>query len=276
VYAATSVRFIADEYVCDPQTQLDTILGLQEESEATPFAYLDRLYLELLRATLPESNPKIVLDRFQAVVGSVILLRDPLPLDALARFVKYDDGKVSSVLSHLHSVIIPPSTSINAPRIYHPSFPDFLRDPSRCSDSRFTIAVPTHERRHALRCFELMSKSLKRDLADIGDPSLLNIEVKEFDRKVHDAIRPEVRYACRYWTEHLSLVDHGDEAVVRALKEFTMKSILWWFEAMSLIGSIPVVAASILKAHRWAVCALLVYREFHFELNLPTTDALEM
>jgi hypothetical protein len=64
------------------------------------------------------------------------------------------------------------------------------------------------------------SPYLKRDLANIRDPSLLNTEVQAFERKFKDAIPLEVRYACRYWTVHLSCVEHGDEAVVRALKEF--------------------------------------------------------
>ena len=148
-----------------------------------------------------ETNPGIVLTRFQAVVGSIILLRDPLPLDALARFVEFDDDKVSVVLSQLHSVILPPSGDHDVPRIYHPSFPDFLTDPDRCSDSRFVISIPAHERLHAIRCFKLMSSSLKRDLAGIGDASLSNSEVKESDRKV---MPPEVQYACLYWPAHLS------------------------------------------------------------------------
>jgi hypothetical protein len=259
VYAATSVRFIGDDSV-DPRAQLDTILGLQEDPGATPFAFLDSLYLQLLHTVLhkmlPESNPKPFLDRFQAVVGSIVLLRDPLPLDALARFVKHDDVGVSAILSQLHSVIIPPVENNDAPRIYHPSFPDFITDPSRCSDRRFTIiTVPTQERRHALRCFELMSESLRRDLAGIGDASLLNSEVEGFVQKVEDAIPSELQYACRYWASHLSRVEHGDEAVVRALKDFLMRSLLWWFEAMSLVGGIRMASGLIQEAHDWAVCA---------------------
>jgi hypothetical protein len=95
--------------VCDPQAQLDAILGLQQAPGATPFALLDNLYLQLLHAALSESNPGPFLKRFQAVVGCIILLRDPLPFDMLARFVVLDDDRVFVVLSQLHSVIIPPS-----------------------------------------------------------------------------------------------------------------------------------------------------------------------
>jgi hypothetical protein len=98
-----------------------------------------------------------------------------------------------------------------------------------------------------------MSMFLKRDLANIRDPSLLNTEVDEFEQNVQLAIPLEVQYACRYWSVHLSCVEHGDETVVRALNKFLMWSLLWWFEAMSLIGSIPIATGSIQMAQRWAV-----------------------
>jgi hypothetical protein len=103
------MRFIGDASSHHPRTQLDVILRLQEAPEATPFTNLDELYLQLLLLTLTKYNPKFVVDRFQAVGGSIILLRNPLPLDALVRFVKYDDDNVSVILPQLQSVIIPPS-----------------------------------------------------------------------------------------------------------------------------------------------------------------------
>jgi hypothetical protein len=104
-----------------------------------------------------------------------------------------------------------------------------------------------------------MSKALRRDLAGIGDASLLNSEVEDFARKVQDAVPSELQYACRYWASHLSCVEHGDEAVMWALKDFSMRSLLWWFETMSLVGSIRIASGLVQEAHRWAVCALMIY-----------------
>jgi hypothetical protein len=146
--------------------------GLKKAPEpVTTFSELDGLRLQILHATQPKQNPTIVQDRFQAVVSSVVLLRDPLPPEVLARFVNYGCADlVRRVLSQLRSVIIPLSENTNAPRIHHPSLPDFLTDPSRCSDPRSTAVVPTHERQHTLRCFYLVSKYLKhRDIAGVGD-----------------------------------------------------------------------------------------------------------
>jgi hypothetical protein len=40
------------------------------DTEATPFAFLDKLYLQPLHAILPENNRRVVLNRFQTVIGS--------------------------------------------------------------------------------------------------------------------------------------------------------------------------------------------------------------
>jgi hypothetical protein len=220
----------------------------------TPYTQLDTLYMAVLRNSLSDCNRRDVLERFQIVVGSIILLRHPLPLRSLAHFIQCEMDEINSALYHLRSIIIPPSKEDEAPRIYHPSFQDFIMDSSRCSDPGFVIvAVPEQERRHAIRCLELLGRFLKRNVAGISDPSLLNSEVDGFEGKVRDALSPEVRYACRYWAIHLSCVELGDEMMVEALKRFSTQSILWWFEAMSLIGSVSIAGSSVREAYRWAV-----------------------
>ncbi|KAF9514788.1 hypothetical protein BS47DRAFT_1361503 [Hydnum rufescens UP504] len=220
IFAATSIRFIGDARVRDPRGHLRLILDTQltKESEATPYSQLDSLYVGVLRNSLSDSNRKAVVKRFQTVVGSIVLLRQPLPLGSLARFLQYELDDVDTVLLHLRSVIIPPATLDEAPHIYHPSFRDFITDPSRCSLPDFVIvALPDQELRHALRCFDLMARFLKRDIAGILDFSLLNSEVKGLEEKVRGGLSAEVQYACRYWASHLSCVEFGEKRTVEAL-----------------------------------------------------------
>ncbi|KAF9518419.1 hypothetical protein BS47DRAFT_298514 [Hydnum rufescens UP504] len=255
IYAATSIRFIGDSRVRDPRGHLRLILDTQlsKESEATPYSQLDSLYVGVLRNSLSDSDRKPIVKWFQTVVGSIVLLRQPLPLGSLAQFVQCTLDNVDTALDHLRSVIIPPSTPDEAPRIYHPSFRDFITDPSRCSIREFVIvAVPDQELRHALRCFELMATFLRQDIAGISDVSLLNSEVEGLEEKVRVALSAEVQYACRYWASHLSRVELGEERMVEALERFSMRSILMWFEAMSLIGSVYSAVTSIEAACRWA------------------------
>jgi hypothetical protein len=264
IYAATSIRFISDDRVRNPRRQLRLILDLKtaQEAGATPYMWLDSLYMGVLRNSLSNPNRGDILKRFQLVVGSIVLLREPLPLRSLAEFIPYEIHEIDAALYHLRSIIIPPSNEDEAPQIYHPSFRDFIMDSSRCSHEGFAIVpVRKQERRHAIRCLELLGRFLKRDIAGISNPSLLNKEVDGFEGKVRDALSPEVRYACRYWATHLLCVELGDEETVEALEKFSMRSILWWFEAMSLLGSVSAAVSSVQEAHHWAVsgfnCSLL-------------------
>jgi AAA ATPase domain len=264
IYAATSIRFIGDTRVRDPRGHLRLILDtqLRKESEATPYSQLDSLYVGVLRNSLSDSNRKAIVKRFQTVVGSIVLLREPLPLGSLAQFVQLTLVDVDTALRHLRSVIIPPSIPDEAPRIYHPSFRDFITDPSRCSIPEFVIvAVPDQELRHALRCFELMATFLRQDIAGISDVSLLNSEVEGLEEKVREALPAEVQYACRYWASHLSRVELGEERMVEALERFSMRSILMWFEAMSLIGSVYSAVTPMEVPCRWAVSAPTIGRQ---------------
>jgi hypothetical protein len=110
---------------------------------------------------------------------------------------------VNNALYPLRSVIIAPSIPDKAPRIYHPSFRDFITDPSRCCIAEFLGVAVDHEVRHALLCFELMEIFLKHDMAGISDFSLLNSEVEELEEKVTDVpVQPTRRILTRI--RHLS------------------------------------------------------------------------
>jgi AAA ATPase domain len=263
VYAATAIRFIGNDRARDPRRYLRLILDTEtlRKSRVTPYSHLDGLYMEVLCSSLPPYNDEEILTRFQIVVGSIVVLREPLPLHSLANFVQYETYVVEACLSHLHSVIIPPSNAHEAPRIYHPSFLEFITDPSRCSMPEFVIVPkPEQELRHTVRCFELMGTHLKRDIAGISDPSLLNKEVDGFAEKVSEALLPEVQYACRYWASHLLCVEFGERRLMEALEGFSKRSILWWFEAMSLLGNVTNAVRSIEEAYRWAVSVFPIDR----------------
>ncbi|KAF8991779.1 hypothetical protein BDQ17DRAFT_1332672 [Cyathus striatus] len=179
IYAATAVRFIRNERARDPQKQLDVLTGARQASRKKPFAYLDRLYLQVLRAALPEDSEDEEVEDFRWVLACFVLLREPLPLSTIAMFTEVDAEHISrNILHHLHSVITMPSSETDAPRIYHPSFPDFITNPKRCTEEDFTVVVATNEKHLVLRCLEIMTNSLKRDLIETKDPSFHNEEIE--------------------------------------------------------------------------------------------------
>ena len=69
---------------------------------------------------------------FQTCVGTIVLLHDPLPCDALAQLIGIDIGIILGTLSNLHSLLAP-SAETRTFRVHHKSFPDFISDPNRCT-----------------------------------------------------------------------------------------------------------------------------------------------
>jgi NACHT domain len=261
VYAATSLRFIGNDRVRNPVKQLEVLLGARVAVNAKPFAQLDQLYLQVLRSALPDDSEEDLILRFHWVVGSIVLLRDPLSVDSLSRFIKYDAEDVSDALYHLHSIILPPSSFEEAPRIYHPSFPDFITNSSRCSEPTFLVDVPKHEKRLVLRCLDVMLSTLKRDILEIGNYSYqLNTEIDSLMKVINEHVPAEVQYSCHHWASHLSKVTVGDEEVINVLAQFAFQKLLNWIEVMSLLNLSGLAVSSMRDAHKWAVSQCLCLR----------------
>lgn len=158
-----------------------------------------------------------------------------------------------AALLFLPSVVHVPTSSNDIPRIYHPSFPDFITDPKRCTHSHLVIHTTTHHREISIRCFHVMSVGLKRDICDISDASLLNKEVEDLDSKLAHAVPPWLRYACLHWAAHLALAPPGDQELMEKLDTFCSSYLLYWIEVLSLLSLLPNVLPIIRQARDWAV-----------------------
>ncbi len=71
---------------------------------------------------------------FQLVLATVVLLRNPMSLQTLSKFLQIPD--IRNLLVHIQSIIPLPQDPEGKVEIYHPSFPDFITDSSQCHDDR--------------------------------------------------------------------------------------------------------------------------------------------
>lgn len=255
VYAATVIRFIADDEVRDPISQLKIVLGSEADEDANPTADLDAFYLEVLRNATKKSQRKHVAKRLRLVVGTIILLRDPLSIPALASLLDIPETDVFAALHPLHSLIV--QTDRDPPRTYHKSFPDFITDPTRCTDSNFRIDLRAHHGQLAHQCFITMEIGLKKNILGLSDPFLPNAEVPHFADKMDFGFPTKLRYACRYWVSHLLEATVADNSeLMRRLEGFALRSILRWIEAMSLLGEMSLAASILQQAYQYVVSVL--------------------
>jgi hypothetical protein len=109
---------------------------------------------------------------------------------------------LDGVLDFLHSVLKIPSNGNSPIQLFHLPFHDFLVDQEQC-DTEFWIDEKAAHERTATKCIQIMSAEggLRENICGLEYPGKLRSEVSSSTVNIH--LPAELRYACRYWVEHL-------------------------------------------------------------------------
>ena len=233
IFAATVCRFLGEVYG-DPQERLKDILSYNTEDvprqDVTYLPILNQLF-----AVRTERENKKLSQKFREVVGSIVVLEDPLSINSIANLLEIPKEAVRCQLDSLHSVLHVPRDESGSVRLLHLSFRDFLVDPEKRGKSPFWIDEQAAHQRIVTKCLQLMSgqKGLKQNICNLLSPGTFRDEIDK--RIVNENLPPELRYACRYWVSHLqqskrNIRDHDQ------VHTFLQRHALHWLEAMSIIG----------------------------------------
>ena len=235
IFAATAVKFIEDTKYSNPGNQLRILTS-------TGAPLLDQLYLQVLHSAFPEVSNELS-KQLKIILGSIVLIRDPLAPTDLAFLAEQTVDTVYSSLSGLRSVLVVPerenpereeSTAAAAIRIIHPTFAEFLLDPERCTNPSFAVDSRRQHTSLLRGCLRVM-RELRRDICGIRNPSQLNIEVPDLADRIAKTIPSYLQYACHHWFAHLSNGELSDK-ILDALQEFAENRLLYWVEACSVLG----------------------------------------
>ncbi|KAG8987833.1 hypothetical protein FRB93_004389 [Tulasnella sp. JGI-2019a] len=246
--AQLKVLLSAEDSYSDPKTSVKAV-GSEMQKGRQPYRALDAMYLAILLDALPEEPDLDFESQLRSVLGVVVTLLDTLSPRAPETLLGLETDAVSEALEQLHPVVIVPNDDLDSTpfRLIHPWFPNFLTPSSRCTDARFFVDPAAQHAQLALICLNHMKNLLKRDMCNIGFLPTLNSEVKDLQVRLQSAVPPHLRYSCYHWASHLALskstgaAEAGiQEAVAlelaRALDTFVYKKLLYWLEALSLLG----------------------------------------
>ncbi|KAF5314244.1 hypothetical protein D9619_011788 [Psilocybe cf. subviscida] len=239
IYAVAMVRYIGSNRALNLERQLSVLLNINFGHILVSLHRLDQLYLNILDMALREGllDDTLYVKHFQNVVGSIVLVQKPLPLEALARFLgEYDVSAIRRTLYHLHFFIIVPDNPSHVVCTYHLSLPNFITDAHRCTNRNAYINSQTQELYLFLRCLDIMKKFYgppKRSRRYLNNrPNAVNFlsnqagagfvdqpsndedtdyKYDDPDHNIHDqdfyqgdmSMTPEVRYADDHWCSHL-------------------------------------------------------------------------
>jgi len=250
VYAAATIKFIGSNK-WDPRKQLNVLLESQKigDHEGKP---LDSLYTSILQEAFGDDKPEYDA-KTRSVLSAVVLATNPLSPFAIATLLGFDTEDVPPILSSVNSLLIL-QEDVNYPvRPFHKSFPDFVTDPTRCTDRRFHIYPPDHHLQLLIGCLGLMNRTLEKNMCKLPD-AVANSDVSDLKERIKRYIDPALQYACMSW--HLHLVD-ADTTPVNApviaptLRQFLETRFLSWLEVLSALGAVRIAAEALQVTTDW-------------------------
>ena len=254
IYASTVVKFIASQGD-SPTERLSLVTSLPQRTIEEGKSGVDQLYTKVLQQAFngvsTDNSPRNL--HFQTVVGTILLLFNPLPIKSLSELLGCNIPHIRTTIRSLHSLLLVPDSNEDPIRIFHKSLPDFLMDSDRCWDRRFYVEPAGHHLEILLRCLRLMEKRLKKNICNLEDYAILS-EVKDLHtlKKVH--IGDDLEYACRYWTKHLLAVPSDSphiEEVQKIVDRFFTVHLLHWIEALAIIGHLDIGVYAMSEIEQW-------------------------
>ena len=239
IYAVASVKFL-DSKIELPKRRLEVIAGLPDCTDhegKTRFntkTTLDSLYTSILEAAFGEENAEAC-SKVRSTIGAVILLVNPLPPNAIAHLIGLDPEGVIPLLTLVQSLLVFDEDSGQPVKPFHKSFPDFITDPSRCTELRFYISPGHLHLELVTNCLRVMNDGLEQDLLSLPDYTL-NLEVEDLEERINGRINVALRYACQSWHNHLTKTGGEVTDVISHLRVFLEESFLAWLEVVSVLG----------------------------------------
>ncbi|CAH0027573.1 unnamed protein product [Clonostachys rhizophaga] len=206
-----------------------------EKLTATYATVLQRFVTGKLGSRMTGRQRDDIVSRFRNIIGSLILLAEPLSVISLANLVGVSPSAVGGIVSSLHSVLNVPRDLKSPVKILHLSFRKFLVKKNEDFSNGFWIDEEKTNEELAIKCLELLSSNdrLRYNMCGLGQLGKRRSTIPQ--EKADGSLPPEIQYACLYWIHHLGegkaiLQDEGQVHV------FLKKHFLHWLEALSLMG----------------------------------------
>ena len=255
VYAVATVKFVHYKN-SSPKEQLERLLQAPQstvyegKTKFKPNATLDSLYMSILQDAFGDDDPED--DQIHcSVLSAVILATNPLSPSSIATILGFGTEDTFLRLSSVHSLLILQEDVDSPVRPFHKSFPDFIVEPTRCTNRRFHISPPSHHPELLVGCLKLMNQTLEKNMCKVPD-TVANSEVDGLHERTKQYLNPALQYACKSWHKHLI----GDPTISRStitstLHWFLEKKFLFWLEVLSVLGAAKEAIDALGVAAKW-------------------------
>jgi len=249
IFAATAVRYITPRPKMLKREQIRLLgeLGIHahgssgsRNANASP---IDGLYKQVMFAAFGGLDDNLLQDRLYAL-HTLLCTQERVSTSVVGELLSDEPEMaelVDLVVDELHAVLY-----VKEDRVlwYHASFPDFIFSQARSGsvllspDSRIVDMHCDEAAHHAHlvgSCFRIMKRHLRFNICGLPSSFLLDSEVRDLDDRIRANIGDGLRYSCLHWDHHLSQTSSGVGR--REIGDFLQLKVLFWIEAMNLLGS---------------------------------------
>ncbi|KAB8255441.1 hypothetical protein BDV32DRAFT_130723 [Aspergillus pseudonomiae] len=229
IFAATVCRFLED-LRWSPEERLDEFLSDPAIKSASQ---MDKTYVPILKQLLTGQDmieSSKLKEEFHEILGVIVLLARPLPINALTTFIGRKESAVKTRLESFRSVLNVPDDPDVPVRALHLSFRDFLVN----TESGFRLNETKMHGKIASHCFRIMNCRLQHNICSLPSYGTQRIEIGNLIINHH--LSADLQYSCRYWVYHVQ--QSKSDSVYTEVFSFLKKHFLHWLEVMSLTGDI--------------------------------------
>ena len=251
-YASMVIEFVTSKNHT-PAKQLKQIISFPQSTAHEGASRIDLLYTQVLDQALDNmgAGNMELHSHFKTVVGAVLLVFNPLSVNALSDLLRVPS--VPTTLSYLHSLFLIPASKVSPVCIFHKSFPNFLMDPDQCNTKWFFVDPEVHHTELLLLCLDLMKERLKKNICNLHDYAILT-EVEDLATYRTAYIGDALEYACCFWTNHLMKTPSSGphvEEVQQAINRFFTTHLLFWIEVLSIMGILDAGVYALNNIQQW-------------------------
>ena len=245
IYAATVVKYLTPHNsitVGEQSEMLNDFFSKSYEpvSSSDATSLVDELYRHIMYDAFSNFKGKISARRLRTLY-TFLCTAERTSTSIVAALVLDGDGDTArAVLRNLHAVLYSQDDQVFW---YHSSFPDFIFDQARstfCIDKKdftFSCDEPTHQCLLGQSCFYIMKSGLRFNIGNISSSFLFDQSNTALSEQVNQNISAVLRYSSHYWTHHLpSPLLINTNNLCCSISEFLQIHVLFWIEAMNLLG----------------------------------------
>ncbi|KAL4062785.1 hypothetical protein V8B97DRAFT_2091404 [Scleroderma yunnanense] len=213
---------------------------------------LDSMYGAILQNAVGRKPTSLV--RFRSLMRQILHTLEPLPMDSLHAMRKCfpreeDRYNIAIVLNYMGSLLSGIADHTQPIRPLHASFYDFLTNQSRSGD--YFVGDSDVQADLAVASLQILHSGLCFNICGLESSYLLNSEVPDLAKRIKAKIPSHLSYSCRFGAKHLQATNF-DDVLARHLKDILgNEKILFWFEALSLLGVLHNAVFALLSVGRW-------------------------